>query len=140
MKMGPTSYQPTYRLTERRTDVGIVKARELYFEIKEEDIEDDRGELYPNYDYDKPNKGTFKYHEPSKDLKPLHTPEKELFPEQWRHYDYDLDAVREQVAKEMTFARNLTAEEFKEKEEFHSMLVEHMRRREKRPEAGHYNP
>ena len=46
-----------------RTDKGIVKIQEPVA-IKEEDEEDDRPDLYPNYDHDKPNKLTFKYYEP----------------------------------------------------------------------------
>lgn len=65
-------------------------------------------DINPNYDFDKPNKLTFAYHEPSKDLDPMHTPDKKLYPEKWRYYDIDLNVVREEVAKEITFARNLT--------------------------------
>lgn len=138
--MGPALYDPSHRLAEKRNDIGIVKIKQPYFTIKEEEEEDDRPNLFPNYDHDKPNKGTFKYYEPSKDLQPKHTPEKDLFPERWRFYDFDLDAVREEIAKEITFARNLTAEQYKNKEEFHEILAEQLRRQEKRPEVGQYNP
>jgi hypothetical protein len=36
--------------------------------------------------------------------------------------------VREEIAKDIAFARNLSIEEFKNKEEFHQMLIEHKQR------------
>lgn len=118
----------SYNLTEKREDIGIVKIKKPEYTIADEVDEDDRPELHPNYDYDKPNKLVFKYHEPSKGLEPPHTPEKMLYPGKWRFYDYDLDVIREEVGKEIAFARGLSPEEFKRKEEFHEMLVEHNRR------------
>jgi hypothetical protein len=64
-------------------------------------------DIEPNFDYDKPNKGTHLYHEPS-NVRPIHTPEKELNPGKWRFYYYDLNAIREEIVKEISFARNLT--------------------------------
>jgi hypothetical protein len=49
----------------------------------------------------------FAYHEPSKGLEPPNVPESELNPGKWRYYDYDLNAIREQIAKDISFARNL---------------------------------
>jgi hypothetical protein len=69
-KLGPATYEVEFTLTERRPDLGIVKIKLPYNPIKEEDNEDDRPELYPNYDIDKPNRLTFKYHEPVKDVGP----------------------------------------------------------------------
>lgn len=97
-------------------------------------------DISPNYDYDKPNKLTFQYHEPLRGLSPTHTPDKVTHPERWRFYDFDLDVVREEVAKDISFARNLSLEEFRGKEEFFNMLVEHNRRQEKRPPVGLYSP
>jgi hypothetical protein len=33
-------------------------------------------------------------------------------PGKWRFYDFDMNAIREERAKEITFARNLTPQEF----------------------------
>jgi hypothetical protein len=96
--------------------------------------------LNPNFDVNKPNKLVFAYHEPSKDLAPAHTPEKIRNPGQWKFYDFDLDSVREEVAKDINFARNLPIEEFKDKEEFYNLLVEHIQRQDKRPAVGTYDP
>ena len=126
-RMGPTSYRISHRITERRADIGIVKIREPIVEEKEEEI-DERPELNPNYDFDKPNKLVFQYHEPSTGLGPQHTPTKDRHPEKWKYYDYDLDVVREEVGKEIAFARGVTLEHFKEKEDFYELLVEHNRR------------
>lgn len=84
--------------------------------------------MNPNFDHDKPKKLVFQYHEPSKDLSPAHTPESKLNPGKWRFYNYDLNVVREELAKEITFAKNLTLEQFAEKEDFYALLVEHNRR------------
>jgi hypothetical protein len=52
----------------------------------------------------------FKYHEPSTDLEPKNIPESKLNPGKWRFYDFDLDVIREEVAKDITFSKNLTIE------------------------------
>lgn len=70
----------------------------------------------------------------------MHTPEKVKNPEKWRFYDFDLDVVREEVGKEIAFARNLSRDEFKDQEEFFNLLVEHNKRQEKRPVVGQYDP
>jgi len=49
----------------------------------------------------------FRYFDPLKDLLPTHTPEKYKHPEKWLYYDTNLDAVREEVGKDITFARNM---------------------------------
>jgi hypothetical protein len=105
-RRGPATYTIEHKLTERRPDFGIVKIKMPIHIIKEEDLEDDRPDLYPNYNLDKEKKSVFKYHEPLKDLSPKHTPEKEHFPEKWKFYDFNLDTVREEIAKEIAFARN----------------------------------
>ena len=123
-------------MTERRDDFGVLAIKEPYFAIPETPEYADRPDLHPNYDFDKPNKGVFQYHEPTKDLEPPHTPDKDHFPEKWRFYDFDLDAIREQVGKDIAFARGLQPEVYKQKEDFHDLLVEHNRRQEKRPAVG----
>lgn len=106
----------------------------------EREPEDGVLDLHPNFDFNKPNKGTFVYHEPSTDVGPIHIPDSKLFPPRWKYYDFDLDIIREEVAKEISFARNLEPTVFKEKEEFFNLLVEHNRRQETRPGVGKYDP
>ena len=116
-----------------------MRIREPLFEIKEE--EDNRPDIYPNFDIDKPNKLVFQYHEPSKDLDPMHTPEKKIFKEHWKFYDVNLDAIRAEVADDLYFHPiHLSKEEFLSKQEFYAMLVEHIKRQEKRPAVGKYDP
>ena len=62
--MGPSSYSLSFKLVEKRDDFGVVKIKEPIHTIKEEDMEDDRPDIYPNYDIDKPRKLTFKYFDP----------------------------------------------------------------------------
>ena len=95
--------------------------------------------LNPNFDFTKPTKMAFAYHEPSKNLSPTNTPDRINNPGQWRFYDYDMGAIREEVAKEITFSKNLTRDQFNDKEEFYQLLVEHNIRQEKRPAVGHYD-
>lgn len=97
-------------------------------------------DINPNFDIDKPNKLVFAYHEPSKDLAPAHTPEKIRNPEKWKFYDFDLDAVREEIAKDIFLAGNLSKGEFKEREEFIDLLLEHKNRQVKIPPVGAYDP
>jgi hypothetical protein len=85
-------------------------------------------DINPHFDYNKPNKMVFQYHEPSQGLEPAHTPDKKLYPGRWMYYDFDLDAVREEVAKDISFARNLSINDFKDREDFYFLLVEHNRR------------
>ena len=103
---------------------------------KEIDTEGDWLKLVPNYDIVKPHKGAFVYHKPSDDIDPMHTPNKVLYPGNWKFYDINLDTVKEEVAKEITFARNLTKEQFEDKEEFYNLLVAHNQRQERRPVIG----
>lgn len=65
-------------------------------------------DLKPNYDFTKPTKPAFSMNEPSKDLSPRHTPDRIYNPGNWRFYDVDMGAIREEVAKEITFSKNLT--------------------------------
>ena len=126
-RLGPGTYKVSYNRTERRADFGVPKFK-LPYVIKEEEEEDDRPELHPNYDFDKPNKLVFKYFEPLQGLGPSNLTDAEIFPGKWKFYDFDLDAIRERVAWDIDFARNMNVEEFKQKEEFHDLLVEHIKR------------
>ena len=127
MRIGPATYDKNYELVEPRADKGVLKIWEPA-PVKVKKPTEQLLDIEPNYDYDKPNKLTFVYHEPSKNISPKHTPDKETFPGVWRFYDFNLDAIREEVGKDISFARNLTLEEFKGKEEFYNMLVEHNKR------------
>ena len=138
-KLGPATYNPAHKLVEPRTDIGIVEIKKPKSPRNKSPAEKVL-DINPNYDINKPNKLVFAYHEPSKDLAPIHTPEKIRNPGKWQYYDINLDAVREEVAKEIAFARNLSLEEFKNKEEFFHLLVEHNKRQEKRPVVGQYSP
>jgi hypothetical protein len=89
-RTGPAMYNPDYKLTERRSDVGVVQIRQPYFDAKPET--DDRPTIDP--EPVKPNKLVFKYHEPT-EHEPQHPPQSVLNPGRWVFYDVDLDAVRE---------------------------------------------
>lgn len=140
VRPGPSTFKPEHKLTEKRADVGIVKFQEP---VKEEEEEiDERIGLFPSVAAILPNHMTFKYYEPSKGLGPQHTPEKIKHPENWKFYQIDLDAVREQVATNVYLggAKNLTQEEFQEKEEFLDVLHAYLdRKNNKKPEPGTYN-
>ena len=139
MRLGPATYSANYQLVEPRQDKGVPKFWEPA-PAKAKEPTEQLLDISPNYDFDKPNKLTFAYCEPLSGLSPAHTPEKEKHPERWRFYDFDLDVVREELAKDISFARNLSLDEFRGKEEFFNMLVEHNRRQEKRPPVGLYSP
>ena len=95
-KPGPSTFKPEHKLTEKRTDVGVPKFAQP---VKEEEEEiDERVALFPQVAAILPNHMTFKYYEPSKGLGPQHTPDKVLNPGNWKFYQIDLDAVKEQVA------------------------------------------
>ena len=90
--------------------------------------------------------GTIMY--PDKELKakfdhthlPPHLSDKELYPERWQFYDVNLNAVREEVAKDIYIAGKYNKDEFEEHERFMDLLGEHIRRQEKQPAVGDYNP
>ncbi len=48
--------------------------------------------------------------------------------------------MREEIVKEISFARNLSFDDFKDKEEFYNLLLEHKKRLEKMPAVGTYDP
>lgn len=111
--------------------------------VKEVEQEvDDRVPLFPKVAAILPNHMAFKYYEPSKDLGPQHPPESEKNPGQWKFYQVDLDAVKESVATNVYLggAKNLTREQFEEKEEFLDVLHAYLERKNnKRPEPATYN-
>ncbi len=39
MRMGPAKYDPEFKLTEKRADIGVVKIKEPIHEAKEKEIE-----------------------------------------------------------------------------------------------------
>lgn len=143
VKVGPGYYEAKHKLIEPRTDKGNVKyqditeknAREAITDLANKDAFD--GDLNPNYDFDKPNKGVFKYYEPTI-VEPKNIPESKLHPEQWKFYDANLDAVREEATVH-DFARNLARDEFIAHEEQAKELEAYLKRRTKIPEAGEYN-
>ena len=96
--------------------------------------------LYPNADAILPNHMTFKYYEPSKDLGPQHTPEKIKNPGEWKYYEVDLNAIKEQVATNVYIGGGLNKEEFEEHEEFLTVLKTYLDRvNNKKPEPGQYD-
>jgi hypothetical protein len=113
-KGGPAKYDPLHKLTEKRADIGVVKIQKAPENTKDE--VDDRIDLYPNAI--KPNKLVFKYTVPI-DHKPKHVPDSVLNPETWKYYDVNLDAVREELAKDVNFgAKNENRDDFLERENF----------------------
>jgi hypothetical protein len=51
-----------------------------------------------------------------------------LFPEKWQYYDVDLNKVKENMKKGTDFAENLKLDEFKEHEEFMSLMHNYFER------------
>ena len=94
-KSGPALYNPVFKLTEKRTDLGIVTIREPYYDSSGIEL-DLKPSIEPNIDAIKPNKMAFKYHLPT-DQKPMHVPDSITNPGNWVYYDVDLDVVREQL-------------------------------------------
>ena len=135
---GPASFKPSHALTEKRADVGIVKIQKIDESKVKEEV-DDKTALYPNYKPILPNHMTFKYFEPSKDIGPKHAPEKEKFPGQWKYYDVNLDAIKDQVSTNVYLggAKDLTKEEYEEKEDFLNLLHTYLDRiNNKKPSIG----
>lgn len=143
VKLGPGYYTAQHKLVEARTDKGNVKYQDVT-EGKDREAEMDmankevfQGDLKPNYDYDKPNKGTFKYYEPTV-VQPPNIPESKLHPENWKFYDPNLDAVREEAIAQ-DFARNMTKDEFKTREEEFDAFMRYRNRKNRQPEVGQYD-
>lgn len=143
IKVGPGYYTANFDLTEARVDKGNVKYQDLTDKNGREALMDLAnkeaflGDLEPNYDFDKPNKGTFKYYEPTI-VEPPNIPESKLNPEKWRFYDVNLNAVKEEAAA-ADFARNLIMEEYRENVENHNELIRYLQRRVKKPAVGQYD-
>lgn len=74
--------------------------------------------MNPNYDFDKPNKLTFKMMLPT-EPKERHLSDAELNPGKWVFYDVNLDAVREELAKNVYMGTSIEDRDgFAEREEF----------------------
>lgn len=89
--------------------------------------------LLPDETQVKPNKLVFKYHKPT-EVERINPTDKEMNPEKWKFYDVDLDAVKEEIAKNVYFGRSAFTEEFTE------AIKERNARQERRPEIGEYDP
>ena len=79
-----------------------------------EEIIDERPELHPNLDYDKPQKLVPKMM-PETEVEPPNLPDKVLHPEKWKFYDPDLDAIKPE-SEAHTFAENLPLKKKLEKD------------------------
>ena len=95
-----------------------------YFTIREEMIEEEDKRDWLELDFDnkdRPGKLVFRYYSPT-NHHAANLPDKDYFPERWRYYDFDLNAVREEVGKQITFSKNLSRTEF---DQFEDFLFEH---------------
>lgn len=82
----------------------------------------------------------FKYYEPSTDLGPKHMPDSVANPGQWKFYEVNLDAVKEEVANNVFIAGGMNKEDFEEREDFLEVLRTYIdRKNNKKPEAGQYD-
>ena len=136
----PGTFDPNYKITEKRLDTGVVPLKKPVGKKKVE--VDDRPPLNPSMEAILPNHMTFKYFEESKDIGPKHTPDKVKNPGEWKYYDVDLNAVREQVAQNIYLGgeKDLTQEQYLEKENFLNVLSTYLNRvRDKKPEVGQYD-
>lgn len=106
-KLGPGKYSAKFKLVEQRLDIGAVGLKEPVGKIKLDEI-DERMELNPNYDIDKPNKLTIKMM-PDTEVAPPNPPDKILNPEKWQFYDANLNAIKPNLEIH-TFAENIPLE------------------------------
>ena len=138
---GPGHFKPSHKLTEKRADIGIKNfANEAASTDASETAEkiDDRGALDPNYDAILPNHMTFKFFSADRGLS---KPDKK--DGRWHFYDVDLDAVREQIAKDIHMGGSKfidNQEKFKEHEDLLQAIsawIEY--RNNRRPDPGKYD-
>ena len=134
IKVGPGAYKLSHKITEPRQDIGGVK----YVASTEHSTSvDDRPALEPDFDYDKPNKGVPLYKPPS-EIEPKNVPDKVLYPEHWKYYDLNLDAIKE-VQQPHDFAQNMKLDEFMSRDQFLKELDEFKLRHEKKPDIYSYD-
>lgn len=135
---GPGRYNLNHKQTEKRADIGI---KNFLNEADSTDVSekiDDRGALDPNYNSILPNHMTFCYNEADRGLgKP------DRKDGRWQFYDLDLDAVREQIAKDLYIGGSKLRDD-QEKVKEHQELMEAIgawieRRNNRRPEPGQYD-
>lgn len=138
MRVGPANYEPEFKLTEQRTTKGNVIFR---LPMHPEKVEVPEGPDFVGQDVDdflKPHKGVPLMMQPT-EHQPAHLPDKAEFPERWQFYDVNLNAVREEAAKNVLISGKLSQEEFLRHENFMNLLSEHIRRNQPQPEAGDYD-
>jgi hypothetical protein len=61
-------------------------------------------------------------------------------PERWEFYDVNLNAVKEEITKNVSMTGGMSKEKWEEHEQFMNLLSEHIRRLDRAPEAGEYDP
>ena len=94
MKLGPASYDVSHKITEPRSDLGVIPIKK---DKKEKEPEmDERPEIYPDFDHDKWNKLVPKMM-PDSDDKPSNLTDDQLKPEKWKFYNGNLDSVKEGI-------------------------------------------
>ncbi|KRW99078.1 hypothetical protein PPERSA_07331 [Pseudocohnilembus persalinus] len=142
-RMGPGAYEQSYKLVEKRNDIGVQKFADLNEkndrENKMEHLKQfenfDNEDLNPNIEAIKPNiKGNVKLHEPS-DVQPQHPSDNMLFPEKWQFYDGNLDSIKEKIGQPISFAGNKDRDEFLEHEDFMNLMKAYFDRQKKMPEG-----
>ena len=94
------------------------------------------GIIFPNYDFDKPQKLVFKYHEPIKHAPP-NIPDSWVQKEQWLFYNKDVKVIKEKVSVHH-FGKNLEYKEFEIRQNKLKKFINWLKYLKRSPEHGEY--
>ena len=135
--LGPGKYTPSYKLTEKRSDIDVLT---FIPEKAKEEVKDDRLPLFINENLIKPGIPSILYKPPA-EVAPPHLPDSYFAPEQWKFYDPN-DNLKFDRASEISFAPT-DYESFRDYEEDKKVLArinQRLRGELDMPTVGTYDP
>ena len=143
--VGPGHFEPDYKLTEKRVDIGVPKYSKLnpYNErIKEiekmyptlNDVDTD-----PVYDLVKKRAPTTVIKDKVLRTDPPNMPENLLWPEHWEFYNANVEATKERTDIGGGFA-NIDYSKFKLDERDKKILTDYLNMNRRVPDVGYYEP
>ena len=135
--LGPGKYTPSYKLTEKRSDLDVLP---FIPEKAKEEERDDRLPLFINESLVKPGIPSVVFKPPA-EVAPPHLPDSYFAPEQWKFYDVDGDLKFDRPS-EFSFAPT-DYESFRDYEEDKKVLArinQRLRGELDMPTVGSYDP
>ena len=145
LNIAPGAYDPNFNFVKPRVDIQVQRLAPLnpyndrteMMNLAKKDATD--FDLEPIYDFVKKRAPAVKISKKVELEGPANIPDKYIFKEQWKHYDVNLDAYKENGKIGGKFAAE-NLEKFKLKEKEKEMLINYLNLNHRVPDPGFYEP